>query len=95
MNEEEIRNNIKEFIRSESPYTYYVGIAKEPKVRLQAHSALHAKALSMQADSIEIARRVERYFVDVINTDGGTGGGDDDSTYVYCYKKDDLTIQKT
>lgn len=95
MREGEIIHKIKEFIHSDSPSSYYVGIAEVSKVRLTAHSALHAKSVSIEADTVEIARRVERYFVNVIRTDGGAGGGDDNSVHVYCYKKDNTTIERT
>lgn len=43
-----------------------------------------------EAADIATARAVESYFID-LNIDGGSGGGDDDSKFVYVYKKTKLT----
>ena len=39
------------------------------------------------AASSDVAREVERYFVSILGTDGGLGGGDADSVFVYAYLK--------
>lgn len=91
MKEEEIISNIKEFIRSENPFSYYVGITNYPKVQLIAHNALDVKAVSIQADDKDTARKVETYFVNVFKTDGKITLNDTNSTFVYCYKKGNNT----
>jgi len=95
MREDKIIEQIKNFILRDPPSSYYVGVTHEPKIRLQAHSALHAKAMSVEADDIESARRIEKYFIIVIGTDGGTGSGDENSKHIYCYKKDFSTVERT
>ncbi len=94
MIEAEIIKHIKHFIHQEQPAGYYVGIAQNPKIRLQAHFVLNGKTMSIQAENPSIARRVVKYFINVIGTDGGSGGGNDDSKYVYCYKKGMNTIEQ-
>ena len=37
------------------------------------------------ADNIRTARMVEKYFLD-LGMQGGDGGGNDNSTIVYCYE---------
>ncbi len=91
MKEEEIVNNIKEFIRSESPFNYYVGITNYPKVQLIAHNALDVKAVSIQADDKDSARGVEKYFINTFGTDGKITLNNENSTFVYCYKKGNET----
>lgn len=93
MKEDEIKNTLKEFIRSEVPFSYYIGIAKNSNVNLEAHFALHTKAVSIEVDTIVTARNVERYFINVIGMDGGAGVVDNDSKFIYCYKKDNKTIE--
>jgi hypothetical protein len=44
-----------------------------------------------EASSSIIAREVENYFVNTLGTDGGSGGGDQSSIYVYAYKKTSST----
>lgn len=93
MDENQIIKLIKHFIHQEPPTSYFVGIAQKPNVRLQAHCALHVKAMSVQADDTNTAKSVVKYFVNTIGTDGGSGGGNDNSKYLYCYKKGMNTIE--
>ena len=44
-----------------------------------------------EAANSEIAREIEEYFIDVLGTDGGEGGGDEDARYVYAYRKNNHT----
>jgi hypothetical protein len=70
--------------------TWYVGIASSPRSRLfNDHNVNEATDLWIyrKAETHEEARRIERYFIDVLGTDGGTGGGDASTRYVYAYKK--------
>jgi hypothetical protein len=70
---------------------WYVGIAKDAADRLfNAHCVKRAGDwwIYRQAYSSDSARQVEDYFINVCRTDGGVGGGGDDSTFVYAYKKD-------
>lgn len=73
---------------------WYVGITKDASDRLfVGHSVSKEKDawIYRQADSNSTARDVESYFVNTVGTDGGTGGGDFASNYVYAYKKNQHT----
>ena len=68
---------------------WYVGIAADPRDRLfddhgvREHGDLWIFRL---ATSSAIAREVEDYFIDIRDTEGGPGGGDDKTKSVYAYK---------
>ena len=69
---------------------WYVGITRDIKFRLFGDHNVHEDDdlwIFCHAYSNEAARKVESYFVNILDTDGGTGGGDEDTTYVYAYKK--------
>lgn len=65
----------------------YIGITKDPIRRL-----FHEHKITdedywwtyIKADSEETARAVERYFIEM-GMQGGTGGGDNESVFVYCF----------
>ena len=73
---------------------WYVGIAKDPKDRLfndhnvpeKNHAWIYRKV-----DSVDVARSVEKYFIEQHHTDGAPGGGDELSKFVYAYKKASFT----
>ena len=71
---------------------WYVGITNDPKNRLfKDHGVSQNGAwIYRQADTTEIARDVEFFFLSQ-GCDGGSGGGDDDSGFVYAYKKTSST----
>ena len=68
---------------------WYVGIATDPRDRLfnghnvDAHNGIW---ISEQATSDSVARSVEQAYLDT-GHDGGAGGGDENSVYVYAYLK--------
>lgn len=71
---------------------WYVGITSNPRQRLfndhrvdEGYGWIYAPA-----DSNQIARFVEGYFLN-LGCDGGSGGGDNSSTTVYAYKKTSYT----
>ena len=69
---------------------WYVGISKDAKDRLLSGHGVKEKKdvwIYRKASSSEAAREIEDYFVNTLNTDGGTGGGDETSDKVYAYKK--------
>ncbi|MCK4788816.1 MAG: hypothetical protein KAV87_34055 [Desulfobacteraceae bacterium] len=69
---------------------WYVGISKDAKDRLfNGHSVKEKEDMWIYttASSSQVAREVEDYFVNTLNTDGDTGGGDNTSDMVYAYKK--------
>ncbi len=68
---------------------WYIGITSDINQRLFVEHQVHENGdvwIYTPADSNEIARSVEKYFVD-LGCDGGTGGGDNSSKTVYSYKK--------
>jgi len=69
---------------------WYVGIATKPRQRLFDDHKVNEKTdawIHREAESADIARSIEDYFVNTLGTDGGTGGGDDSTRFVYAYKK--------
>ena len=86
--ETQIKQEIKEFIKkNEGKYPdWYVGISENPEQRLEQHGVKDGY-IYRTAESSEIARRIEEYFVEELGTDGGEGGGDEDAKSVYAYKK--------
>lgn len=70
---------------------FYVGITSDINARLFVAHNVPEKGhwyIYQWADSEDVAREVEKYFLD-FGMDGGTGGGtgDGDVRYVYCYEK--------
>jgi len=73
---------------------WYVGIATDPRGRLfNDHNVDEKKGawIYSEAENSSSAREIEDYFVNTLGTDGGTGGGDYSSRYVYAYKKTSYT----
>jgi hypothetical protein len=69
--------------------SWYVGIAADPRSRLfNDHSVCEKEDawIYRQAVSSDAARETEKAYLDT-GHDGGPGGGDDDTTYVYAYLK--------
>lgn len=89
--ETEIKKEIKDYIDGfgVAYSAWYVGIAVDPKDRLfNDHSVKKEDAwIYRTVSSSDAARRIEQYFVDVLDTDGGAGGGDENTKAVYAYKK--------
>ncbi len=93
---EQIIKAIQDYMdRCRAPYWHwYVGITSDPSARLfQEHDVakegygwIYYRALTHRD-----ARAVEAFFVDNFGTDGGVGGGDSQSIYVYAYLKDRYT----
>jgi hypothetical protein len=89
-NVEEGINFIKNYMGKNPVYKdWYVGITNDKDERLFGyHNVKEDKWgwVFIVAESEDTARTIERYFVDVCNTDGGPGGGKDNSDIVYAYK---------
>jgi len=64
---------------------WYVGITKDIEERLFTFHNVTSCYIYRQAPSSKIAREIETYFLE-LGADGGSGGGDDDSSFVYAYK---------
>lgn len=67
---------------------WYIGITSDINQRLFTDHCVNQIDIWVHApaDSNEIARSVEKYFLN-LGCDGDTGGGDFSSTIVYAYKK--------
>jgi len=68
---------------------WYVGIASDPKERLfNEHNVDKENGVWIyrECESSSVAREIEEYFVR-LGTDGGSGGGDYSTKFVYAYKK--------
>ena len=90
--QQEIVDDIKSHIqeRGGDHCDWYVGISKDAKDKLFNGHRVKEKRdvwIYRKSNSPHIAREVEGYFVNTLNTDGNTGGGDDVSDMVYAYKK--------
>ena len=46
-----------------------------------------------ETTSSDLARAIEKYFIENHATQGGPGGGDDDSVYVYAYEVTKKTVE--
>ena len=69
---------------------WYVGIASDPRQRLFNDHNVNEKIdgwIFREALNSESARSLEDYFINILKTDGGSGGGDYTTTFVYAYKK--------
>jgi hypothetical protein len=93
---ESIKADIEAYMqkRGGSYSDWYVGIASDPKQRLFNDHNVDEKNgawIYRKADSSSVAREVEECFVNTLGTDGGSGGGDYSTNYVYAYKKTSYT----
>ena len=73
---------------------WYVGITRDPEQRLFTDHNVNRntdKWFYKKATSSTSARNIENYFINSHGTDGGTGGGDDNTDYVYAYRKNSHT----
>lgn len=71
---------------------WYVGVTAEPKVRLPDGHGVDISPsgtwwIWSKAETAEIARAIEDYFINTLGTDGGPGGGDYLTRFVYAYRK--------
>ncbi len=72
---------------------WYVGIASDVRERLFIDHKVHEQNgqwAHSPADTADIARSVEKHFLDA-GLDGGAGGGDDTTKTVYVYLKSSRT----
>ena len=75
---------------------WYVGITNDIRKRLFGDHNVSEKDswyIYRTASSSEIARRVEKYFLN-LGLDGGDGGGDDTSRIVYAYRITLNTVER-
>lgn len=99
MNESQI-SLISEFVtymnRFDSNYcNWYVGIASDARDRLFNGHQVREQGIWIfnNAGSEASAREIEKYFINTLKTQGGSGGGDNNTTMVYAYLISNTTIQ--
>lgn len=85
---QEIMDHMNNCCPNNTPYKkLYIGIAADATDRLfKGHSVDREKDVWIYrtASSGNVAREIEKYFLD-LGFDGGPGGGDEDSKMVYCF----------
>lgn len=96
MKKQQVISEIKSYIEANNSIysNWYVGITNDPEKRLfSEHNVdkVYGKWIYCPCDSNNDAREVENYFVNTLKTDGGEGGGDLSSRYVYGYLKTTTT----
>ncbi len=64
---------------------WYVGIAARPHQRLAEHGVSPERAVIVQTSSEQVARATERILLDM-GFDGGSGGGDAETVWVYAFR---------
>ena len=89
---QEIIDDIQEYMEKGGGdgSAWYVGISKDARDRLfNGHKVKEEDDwwLYRTASSSQVAREIEDYFVDALDTDGAPGGGDETTDTVYAYKK--------
>ena len=94
-NKDTIIKELKEHIKNRGgAYSdWYTGIAENARERLGGHKVNleEDKWAYRVVTSSDVARVVERYFTEILGTDGGSGGGTSSSKSVYIYKKNNHT----
>jgi len=93
---EEIIKKIEDYMkkRGGTYRDWYVGITDDAERRLFTEHNVdkdNGNWCRREAYTSDDAREVEKYFLDECGTDGGPGGGNDDSNFVYAYKKTNYT----
>lgn len=88
---EQIRSEIKVYIKAYGGVCadWYVGVASDPESRLFDDHGVSREGfwIYRECENSDVAREIEEYFINVVGTDGGSGGGDNTTKYVYAYKK--------
>ncbi len=87
--EQQIYNDILAHVGNDTKRVWYVGIASDVRQRLFTdHSVSEANGswIYRQATSSDHARNVEAALFK-LGFDGGPGGGDNTTDYVYAYRK--------
>ena len=84
--EDRIRQDITELTRGTAYRKWQIGITNDPNTRLSQHGVDPNDAFITRANTPGVAQRLEKNFLDK-GMKGGTGGGSDDSLYIYLFKK--------
>jgi hypothetical protein len=88
----EIENHIK---KNGGIYLeWYVGITDNINERLFEYHNVEDCYIHRKAPTVNWARAIEKHFIEKHLTDGGSGGGNDNSSYVYAYKIGENTKER-
>lgn len=101
MQYEEIIQSINNHLKQSSKPFYsdfYVGITEDVKKRLFSEHQVNEKIdwwIYCYADTEEIAREVEKFYIEK-GMDGGKGGGkgNGETKYIYCYEINEHTKER-
>lgn len=91
MNAHEIINRILEFVSKVGgePHLWYFGIAENPEERLFVQHKLRKDidpCIYGECENSNVAREIEKYFLENLGFSGGSGGGGYLTRYVYAYR---------
>lgn len=91
MTRQDIIKEIQKYVNGTNYSSWYVGITNDADRRLFGTSEHNVNKyfgrwMQLPADSKQDAQDIEKYFLSQ-GMDGDTGGGNDDTTIVYCYMK--------
>lgn len=92
---EEIFTSINAYFKTGQRRDWYVGIAADPKQRLfKDHNVTEGSGsyIALEASSTAEAREIEQTYLDA-GFDGGAGGGDNNTNWVYAYLKVPGTVR--
>lgn len=74
---------------------FYVGVTNDPERRMfMEHRVSKDKQwyICLTADTSNIAREVEKHYLD-LGMRGAAGGGDDSARYIYAYTIEQYTVE--
>lgn len=91
--ENQIVSEIVQYIQqSNTPYTdWYIGITEDVQIRLFVDHAVNKETdywIYRKCFTADQARIIEQDIIINYHTDGGSGGGSENSKFVYAYKKE-------
>jgi len=70
---------------------WYVGITEDVKKRLFRYHKVKDTYITLKTPSVDMARIIERYFIQERKTDGGNNDNFKSNVYLYAYRKQDYT----
>lgn len=94
MKKEDIIKDFEEYVGNDNYSDWYIGITNDIDRRLFGEHAVDEKLdrwIHSPGDSKDVAQKVEEYFLNA-GMDGNSGGGNDDTTHVYAFKKNRHTV---
>ena len=93
MTKNSIISDFEKYVGTDNYSDWYVGITNDIDRRLFNEHKVDKKQdkwIHSPADSKDVAQEVEEYFLNK-GMDGDTGGGNDDTTHAYAFRKNSHT----